>query len=274
MLYPLIFSPIIKTMVWGSESWEISCRPDEMSIIENGTLAGMRFDDYINRDRKGVLGRGIDAFPLLVKIIEARDALSVQVHPTDEYAREKGAADSGKSEAWYILTPPHDGELIIGLRRDTPRDAIANDIEPYLRRQRVSEGEIIHIPAGLVHALTPGARIAEIQQNSDITYRIYDYNRGTRELHIADALAVVDITARPHPVQQFALEKLTITAPTELSTTPNSFTILTCVSGQCEINSPTLRQPLPSPRSTFLPATLGHYKITPHGHAVILKTSV
>ncbi|MCL2455990.1 MAG: class I mannose-6-phosphate isomerase [Defluviitaleaceae bacterium] len=247
-LYPLKFEPIVKKMIWGSESWEISCRPNEMSIIENGEFAGTRFDEFILKNPAAILGEdcaknsknpaaipGEDfkknnsqknffenfSFPLLVKIIDAREILSVQVHPDDAYAAKKRSTDTGKSECWYILKPPTDGFLIVGLKNGVTREILAaayenGTVERCLNRLHVTRGDIVKIPAGLIHALTPGAIIAEIQQNSDITYRLYDFNRtgadgNPRELHVKDALATIDFTrgARFRLRKTIAAEKTT-----------------------------------------------------------------
>jgi len=123
ILYPILFTPIIKTMIWGQESWDVSCRPLEMGVIENGEYAGMGFDAYIALNHALVLGAGAsERFPLLVKIITARDTLSVQVHPGDEYARRAGGFDTGKSEMWYVIEPPTDGNLVIGLKDGVTRE--------------------------------------------------------------------------------------------------------------------------------------------------------
>jgi len=220
--YPIKFKPIYKEMIWGGtrlatmfgralpsnkvgESWDISCRPGEMGIIENGPHAGLAFEDYIAQGKTGILGAQLsncERFPLLVKIIDANDALSIQVHPGDDYAQQQGLTDTGKNEMWYILNPPDDGYLIIGLKPGVTREKLADaynsgTVEDCLDRLYVKTGDIVNIPSGLVHALTPGVMVAEVQQNSDVTYRLYDYNRvgldgKPRPLHVEDALAVSD----------------------------------------------------------------------------------
>lgn len=220
--YPIKFKPIYKEMIWGGtrlatmfgrqlpsdkvgETWDISCRPGEMGIIENGPHAGLTFEDYIAQDKTGVLGIHLstcERFPLLVKIIDANDALSIQVHPGDDYAQQQDLTDTGKNEMWYILNPPDDGYLIIGLKPGVTREKLADaynngTVEDCLDRLYVKTGDIVNIPSGLVHALTPGVIVAEVQQNSDVTYRLYDYNRigldgKPRTLHVEDALAVSD----------------------------------------------------------------------------------
>ena len=303
--YPLQLTPIYKEMLWGGnrlstvynrdlpykktgESWDISCRPGEMGIIENGPATGLTLQEYIARDRAGTLGTrlaGQERFPLLIKLIDANDVLSVQVHPDDVYAGAAAgkmagpigtatcitggwnAADTGKTEMWYILIPPACGHLIIGLKpgitRDTLRQAYKDGmVEACLNPLPVTTGDIVNIPAGLVHALTPGAMVAEVQQNSDITYRLYDYNRlgldgKPRQLHIDDALAVTDFEgkipkatvpgldikkgdctltyaiANPY----FAIIKYNLKEPLAETSNTAAFSIFTCVKGEAEIIS-------------------------------------
>jgi len=291
-LYPIKFHPIFKEMIWGSESWDISCRPLEMGVIANGPNAGQIFEDYINLDREKILGtrlKDVARFPLLVKIIDARDALSIQVHPCDEYAKQSGSADSGKSEMWCILKPPTDGHLIIGLKPGVTRAVLETaykngTVEDCLNRLPVKAGDMINIPAGLVHAITPGVVLAEVQQNSDITYRLYDYNRmgpdgKTRPLHVQEALDVSDFDEKiPKTVAAdnqikcpyFTVVKYEITTPLVEVTDTANFCIFTCVEGIAQFDT---GEVLNTGDSVFLPAAMGKYVISPKGgRAVLLKS--
>jgi len=324
MLYPIIFKPIYKEMIWGGtrlatmfdrnlpsdkvgESWDISCRPSEMGIIENGPLAGTTFEDYIAQDKRGILGTRLEnctRFPLLVKIIDANDVLSIQVHPCDEYAKKQGGHDTGKNEMWYVLSPPHDGNLIIGLKPGVTREKLAlafenGMVEACMEYLPVKTGDIIDIPAGLVHALTPGAMVAEVQQNSDITYRIYDYNRigldgKPRPLHVKDALAVADFEEmllksvtvgktikngkneliyainNPH----FTIVKYLLADTIYEESDTQVFSIFTCVEGGATIATDSMSVEVETGRSVFIPASMGKYCITPVGSAVLLKSSI
>jgi len=345
--YPLLFAPIYKEMLWGGdrlstvynrqlpykktgESWDISCRPDEMGIIENGPSAGMSFEEYIAYDREGVLGTRLanqERFPLLVKLIDANDTLSVQVHPDDAdivmtnkdrinnvcpvipgltSAKDTwNPQDTGKNEMWYILIPPTDGNLIIGLKPGitphTLRQAYKNGtVEDCLNRLPVKAGDIVNIPAGLIHALTPGVMVAEVQQNSDITYRLYDYNRvgldgKPRQLHVDDAIAVTDFEGKipQTTVPGLAIKKddsnliYTIANPyfavikyelgealTE-SSNPEAFSIFTCVEGEAVISQDDCVR-LPLGRSVLIPAGLGDYTLRSKGDkkCVLLKSFV
>jgi len=294
MLYPLIFKPIVKKMIWGSESWIVSCRPQEMSVIDNGSCVGETFESYILRDKAAVLGSSFAdcaRFPLLIKIIRADDALSVQVHPDDAYAAQFGGEfDSGKNEMWYVLTPPHDGNLIIGLKPGTTREAMEKALknetaENCLNRLPVKSGDMINIPAGLVHALTPGAVIAEVQQNSDITYRLYDYGRvgpdgKPRPLHISDALNVINFEGGDYPVSRsavvsnyFNVTKHELTHTVHEKSDPSAFHILTCVEGNMTISAAAETVALSIGDTAFIPAALGGYTMTPlDDFAIFTKT--
>ena len=326
MFYPVIFKPIYKEMIWGGdrlnrvfertlpsgkigESWDISCRPAEMGIIENGSWAGKSFAEYIEENRTGVLGTRLadtERFPLLVKLIDANDSLSIQVHPDDIFARQKGSADSGKSEMWYVLVPPDDGHLIIGLNSGVTREVLAQayengTVEQCLYRLPVKTGDIINIPAGLVHALTSGVMVAEVQQNSDLTYRLYDYNRlgldgQPRPLHVDDALTVTDFSGKiPKNAVSglnikkdgneliyaicnpyFAIIKYVLSDSLNENSDPAAFSIFTCVEGKAVIEMPTLTAELLTGRSVFIPAGMGAYNIKPadDNGAVLLKSFV
>jgi len=324
--YPIIFKPIYKEMIWGGtrladmfgrqlpsskigESWDISCRLQEMGIIENGPYAGETFEDYIAKDKAHILGTRLvncERFPLLVKIIDANDALSIQVHPSDAAAQKAGNADCGKSEMWYILNPPDDGNLIIGLKPGITREKLAEayengTVEACLNYLPVATGDIIDIPAGLVHALTPGVVVAEVQQNSDITYRLYDYNRlgldgKPRQLHVEEALAVSDFKEKIPKCAvpglriekgenaltyvicnpNFAIIKYDVVSPLVEESNPAAFSIFTCVEGNAVIEAGDIAAEVPTGGSVFIPAGMGAYSIVPAKgeKAVLLKSFV
>jgi len=322
--YPIVFKPIYKEMIWGGtrlaemfgrqlpsdkvgESWDISCRPQEMGEIANGVYAGQTFEEYIAKDRAKIVGTRLahcKRFPLLVKIIDANDALSIQVHPDDVAARQAGGADCGKSEMWYVLNPPDDGRLIIGLKPGVTREKLAEaykngTVEACLNYLPVKTGDIINIPAGLVHALTPGIVVAEVQQNSDITYRLYDYNRlgldgNPRQLHVEDALAVSDfeekIPKRAVPGlsikkgenaliysicnPNFAIIKYDISSSFVEASDPAVFSIFTCVEGNAVIEAGGVAVEVLAGGSMFIPAGIGEYSIAPmKGERVVLLKS-
>ena len=177
--------PFISEKVWGYERWIVSVHPAGQSLADDGTpqIGGKPLGTVIGA-----------SYPLLIKIIQANETLSVQVHPDDEYAsiHEHSA---GKTECWYVLEAAPDAKIIYGLQKDYPRseleEAIRNNtIERCLRSVPVSKGDFIFIPAGTVHAIQGGLRLLEVQQSSDITYRLYDWGR-PREVHIQKGLDVL-----------------------------------------------------------------------------------
>lgn len=205
--YPMLLIPYLRPMIWGGEriktkynklcesnnigeSWELTVRPEAVSTIGNGEYAGMKLND--------VLGCGFD-FPLLVKFIDAHSKLSVQVHPDDDIT-DKDGIPLGKTEMWYIIEADEDAHIIYGLCDNVSIDDFSemvkrNDFTSGLRKVPVKRGDCFFIPAGQVHAICEGILLAEIQQNSDTTYRLYDYDRldkdgNPRELHTEMALKV------------------------------------------------------------------------------------
>ncbi|MCL2047312.1 MAG: class I mannose-6-phosphate isomerase [Defluviitaleaceae bacterium] len=281
-LEPITFRPIVKTMLWGREVWEITCRPNEMGIIDNGAFSGMAFDEFITKDPAAVLGTDFaeapSKLPLLVKFIEARDTLSVQVHPDDDYAAKKGGGDTGKSECWYIIEPPHDGHLIVGVGDLQGLNAhnLGGEIESRLNRLRVQRGDIVNIPAGLVHALTAGTVVAEIQQNSDITYRLYDFGRldtegKPRQLHIEDALAVIKNPKNGvfgDCLEHFSVEKHTLSEPKNFTANPRAFSVFVCVDGSASFKTAASDLQIAAPRAVFIPAGMGELAVVPRAEGV------
>ncbi len=231
MLYPLKFEPILKDKIWGGtklksqfnkssesdelgESWEISGFDNDESVVINGFLAGNTLPELIEIYMGELVGDNIynqfgDMFPLLFKFIDANQNLSIQVHPGDEVAAERHNS-FGKTEMWYVLDAEFGAELIIGFSKNCSKyeylDALnQNKVEDLLQKVPVKKGDVFFIPAGLVHAIGKGVVLAEIQQSSDITYRIYDYNRTDesgkeRELHTEQALDVINFEASKNPV--------------------------------------------------------------------------
>ena len=219
MIYPLKLSYSTAHMLWGgrrlidewgkktnadilAETYELSIRSDRKSIIENGEYKGCTLDEYIKEQGNCTVSdkyKG-ERFPMLIKFIDAAKALSVQVHPDDEYA-EKIENDSGKNEMWYIVDAVPDAKIVYGLKKSVTSEDFKKAIETQnydsvLNYVDVKKGETYYIPAGLVHAIGAGIIIAEIQQNSDLTYRVYDYNRtdsngNKRELHVEKAFDCV-----------------------------------------------------------------------------------
>lgn len=227
---PFILSPVSKDYLWGgtllkeefdkkteisplAESWECSTHSDGISIVKSGIFAGKNLKDVL-REHPEFLGthpKTKDEIPILIKFIDAREKLSVQVHPNDEYALEHENGSLGKTEMWYVVDAKPGAELVYGFYRDVDRETVQKSlekgtIEKYLQKVKVKKDDIFYIEAGTVHAIGAGILIAEIQQNSNLTYRLYDYNRKDkngkkRELHIEKALDVMNYKGGTLPRQ-------------------------------------------------------------------------
>lgn len=223
-MYPLKFNPILKSVVWGGEkiapfkgieteqhnigeSWELSGVKDNESVIANGPLAGKNIAELCEEYKGELLGEKVYAktgaeFPLLIKFIDARDDLSIQVHPNDELAAVRHNGSKGKTEMWYVVQADKNAHLMSGLSAAITPDEYAariadNTITEVLHDYNVEKGDIFFLPAGRIHSIGTGCFIAEIQQTSNITYRIYDFGRvgldgKPRELHTELSKAAID----------------------------------------------------------------------------------
>ncbi len=222
-LYPLKFNPILKERLWGGtklkdvlgkpietditgESWELSTVEGDVSVISNGELVGTSLQELINSHPEDLLGKGVVArfgmdFPILIKFIDAKLDLSIQLHPNDELAKKRH--DSfGKTEMWYVMDADEDANLIVGFNKDVTKVEYAESLEndtllDLLNYETVKEGDTFFINTGKIHAIGSGVLLAEIQQTSDVTYRVFDFNRrdkngNLRELHTDLALDAID----------------------------------------------------------------------------------
>lgn len=282
-----------------AETWECSVHPDGASMVRNGEYAGKSLADVIalHPEYLGKKYQNCSAFPILVKLIDAAQDLSVQVHPDDAYARLH-EQENGKTEMWYIMDAFEDAHLVYGFKQKYSRQEIQSAIEnheimKYLNKIPVKKGDVFFIPAGTVHAIGKGILLAEIQQNSNLTYRVYDYNRtdqhgAKRELHVEKALDVMHL--KPAPVRNserkclktpdyrletlcicdyFQTEKINLYREFDFSVHTDSFQVLLCLDG---IGTLTQGQECIRIRKgdcLFLPADSGKYKIT--GCAELLK---
>lgn len=226
---PLKFNALLKTTLWGGdkiipfkhlnehldnvgESWEISGVKDNETIVSDGEFAGKSLNAVVETLKGELVGednyrRFGNEFPLLIKFIDARDQLSIQVHPTDEIAQRQGRGNRGKTEMWYIMDSAPDAKLRSGLSKEiTPeeyKEMVANDtITDALCEYNVKEGDCFFLPAGRIHSIGTGCFLAEIQQTSDVTYRIYDFKRkdkngNERQLHTKEAAESIDYHVEP-----------------------------------------------------------------------------
>lgn len=185
--------------IWGNEQWIVSAHPNGISKVTTENYKGLGLDELYDKHKELFGTSNLDEFPLLVKIIEADDHLSVQVHPDDEYAK-KYENSLGKSECWYVLDCEAEADIVIGhnLKDDEELKILIenNDLESKLNILPIKKGDFFYIPAGTIHAIRGGTKILEVQQSSDVTYRLYDYGRlengQPRELHIDKSIDVVD----------------------------------------------------------------------------------
>ena len=298
-MYPIKFENLYYKKIWGGrdletfrsnlpagnigESWDVACHENGTSIVANGRFKGTSFDKLIESNGEEILGKKYEnkKFPLLVKLINSNENLSVQVHPNDEYAKIKENS-FGKTEAWYVVDAKEGAELIVGTNDCTKEEFEAaienNTVEDCLNRIKVKKGDAILINSGLVHAIGAGLIIAEIQQNSDITYRVYDYGR-PREIHVEKSLEVIDFSLKPERLVEdykeydgykftslcknkyFSIDKCVVDTNYISSTNGDNFVILTIVDGSGKVTGNHYTEDFKKGDSILLPASLGEYTI-------------
>lgn len=266
--FPFLLKPVGKDYLWGgerlntefgkgidikplAETWECSTHPDGVSVCASGEFSGYRLDKLISEypEMLGARHKHKKALPILVKFIDARQNLSVQVHPTDDYAKEHENGQLGKSEMWYIVDAVADAKIVYGFNRDVNADIVranigSGNIEKFLHYVPVKKNEVYFIDAGTVHAIGAGALIAEIQENSNLTYRLYDYNRtdkngNKRELHIDKALSVTNYKSSANPRQPLRVLKYKPGCASEMLCRCEYFEV-----SRLLINTEVLRRPL------------------------------
>ena len=319
MLYPIIFQPIFKDRIWGGrelerlyakkipanqptgESWEISDRPGDASVIANGPLAGKDLRWLMENHAAEVLGGAKPAaagrFPLLCKILDARDKLSLQVHPPASRAAElKGEP---KTEMWYIADAAPDASLYVGLKRgvtrvEFERKIADGSVADCFHRIPVKAGDTMFLPSGRVHAIGDGLVIFEIQQNSDTTYRVFDWNRTgldgkPRELHVAQSLASIDFNDfEPKLVETkftgeaniqkrslvkdplFNVEAWKLGAGTAGLLKPGKLQIVAVTAGMVQIKSGSTVAELSAGQFSLIPASLERVEILAKSGAALL----
>lgn len=308
--YPLKFTPILKEKIWGGkklkkilnkesdsnnlgESWEISGVKDDVSIVENGPLKGTPLTGLINSYKEDFLGKNVHRnfgaeFPLLIKYIDASTALSVQLHPNDQLAKTRHNS-FGKTEMWYIMQADKDAEINVGFKETISKKEYIEHLETgkiteLLNFEKVKKGDSVFINTGKVHAIGAGVLLAEIQQTSDITYRIFDWNRvdeqgNSRELHTDLALDAIDFEKKDDFELTYnrTINKSSNIARCEYFTTNylpvkgevkknyskvDSFVIYMCLSGKAEIETNGNQEKIERGQTILIPARNKEVKIS------------
>lgn len=317
--YPILFQPILKDYVWGgrsletvlnrvlpsqgvvAESWEISGHENGATVANNGFYAGKSLPtlvaelgvDLVGSRNQWALERG--KFPLLIKLLDAQKNLSVQVHPDDAYAQANEGNELGKTEAWVVLHAEPGAEVILGVKEGTTPELFAQaieagDLEKHLHHVPVKAGDVVFVPAGSVHAILGGVVIAEIQQNSDTTYRVYDWHRQDpeRPLHIESSLAVIDFEqvepalAEAEVVAEgreelcrcdyFVIERITLAEGEKFegNCSGESMEIWGCIEGVTAVIGADFVVSLQEVRFSLLPASMGEFEVVAGGGGATL----
>jgi len=317
-MYPLKLQAPLKDYIWGgttlktkynkitdlekvAESWELACHKDGQSIILNGKARGMTLESYIAQQGERILGTHgsrFSYFPLLIKLIDAKDNLSVQVHPENEYAlRVEG--EYGKTEMWYIVDCEPGASLLYGFKKEISKDEFERRIADHTlldvcNRVKVHKGDVFFIEAGTLHAIGKGILIAEIQQNSNTTYRIYDYGRlgnngKPRELHVAKAIDVTKLVPPTHETkaalemdffanykadllvqcEYFTVYHFDLHGKCHLQATKKSFQSILVLDGTLEIEYAAGEMTIEKGESVFIPAEMGEYMLKGKGDFIL-----
>ena len=316
--YPLLFEPIIKERIWGGtklrdilhkplvseisgESWELSTVPGDVSVVANGVLAGNDLNAVVASNPEAVLGKKVVAqfgtqFPLLFKFLDAREDLSIQVHPNDALAKERHNS-FGKTEMWYVIQADPSSKLIVGFKEDSSKEDYISNLKQntllnLLEEYPVQKGDVFFLETGTVHAIGAGTVIAEIQQTSDITYRLYDWDRVDangegRALHTDLALDAINFTTTESKINYNSIPNQRV----EIVTCPffttsvlavdkdylwkkkkNAFTVFMCVEGKVEVHYNADSILVTTGETLLLPAEIEQIDIK--GNATLLEISI
>ena len=312
-LYPLKFKPILKERLWGGtklkdtfgkpstsditgESWELSTVKGDVSIIANGDLVDFSLQELIEKYPEELLGKSVverfgTEFPILIKFIDAKQDLSIQLHPDDQLAKERHNS-FGKTEMWYIMDADPGAELIVGFNRDVSREEYSKSLEndtllDLLNYEKVKEGDTFFINTGKIHAIGAGVLLAEIQQTSDVTYRVFDFNRkdkegNLRELHTELALDAIDYEQKEDFKVKYSRDRDTINTMVEspyfktnfldlskdmvqVTKYRDSFTIFMCVDGEAVIENEFGQVILNKGETILIPAITDRIAINTNG---------
>jgi mannose-6-phosphate isomerase len=307
-LHPLKFQPILKDKIWGGqklnkhfnkasdskilgESWEISTVPEDVSIVSNGELKGESLQQIVEDYQSELLGeknykRFGNEFPLLIKFIDAKEDLSIQLHPNDELAKERHNS-FGKTEMWYVMQADKDANLIVGFNQPMDKETYLKHLEnktltEILNFDKVKEGDTYFIESGRVHAIGAGVLLAEIQQTSDVTYRVYDWDRvdadgNERDLHNDIAIDAFDFNMKDDFRVKYSTKKnisnTTVSCPyfttnfieldseVKKQNTHDSFIIYMCVDGDVEISTKDSTDVISKGETLLIPAQIKNYTL-------------
>lgn len=316
-LYPMKLIPYVSETIWGgrklieeyhvetqksnaAEGWMLSCHESGSSSVANGDFAGKSLPEVV-KEFPELCGKNAEAFsdfPILIKFIDARDDLSVQVHPTKEYCELTGKGQS-KTECWYVIDCDEDASLLLGFKdKISPeqfKDAIANNtLTDYVERVKVKKGDFFFIESGTLHAICKGILLAEVQESSNTTYRLYDYNRlgndgKPRELHVEDGAAVTKLEKYTQPdfsngalnsegrklladCPLFKVWKLDVDGEKSDAAGADSFVSLLVMDGEGELEACGEKLALTKGDSIFIPANAGEYTLS--GKLDIIETRI
>ena len=307
---PIKLLPAFKDYLWGgtklktdfgkksdldivAESWELSTHKDGQSVVAEGTDAGLTLSEYIDKHGEGILGSNaqtFDYFPILIKLIDAKDNLSIQVHPSDDYAL-KNEGEYGKTEMWYVLDANEGASLYYGFKSEITKDEFEerinnNTLLDVLNKVEVHKGDMFFIESGTVHAIGKGIVICEIQQNSNTTYRVYDYDRrdangNPRELHVKKAIDVSNLApadqnrsasetvehegfsvTRLAECKYFTVDKVEVDSKADLTVSTDSFKSIVVTDGNGVLTFDGENMDINKGDSIFIPAQNAEYSVS------------
>jgi mannose-6-phosphate isomerase len=317
-VYPLQFEPILKERIWGGEkletvlnkpivskitgeSWELSTVEGDVSVVANGVLKGESLSSLIDQAPNEILGTAVysrfgNQFPLLFKYLDAREDLSIQVHPNDELAKERHNS-FGKTEMWYVMQADTDARIIVGFKEDSSKEEYVENLNnktlvSILDDVKVKAGDVFFLETGTVHAIGAGLVVAEIQQTSDITYRLYDFDRkdaqgNTRELHVDLALdainynkvdtyknyeTVVNQSNEVVDCSYFTTNFIPLTQGITVNKSGETFTVYMCIEGAFEIKHENVTYQYKKGDTVLIPAAMDTFVLK--GTASILEVYI
>lgn len=315
-IYPLVFKPIVKDRIWGGEklrtllnkeittqtageSWEISTVPGDVSVVANGKFLGVSLNELLLKFPKEILGANVyerfgNEFPLLFKFLDAKEDLSIQLHPNDALAKKRHNS-FGKTEMWYVMQADEGAEIIVGFKKKSSATEYLHHLEQkslvsILNKMPVKQGDVFFLETGTVHAIGAGVMLAEIQQTSDITYRIYDWDRvdtqgNSRELHIEQALDAItydEVAAqrkyetKPNTRNQavhcpyFTTNVIPLDGKMKFNKEDDSFTVLVCTEGEFYLVTDSfIKHSFKKGDTVLVPAALSDFELV--GKATLLE---